>query len=959
MKKILKYTGITILVIFVLLLIAPFLFKGKIMEAVKTAANDNLNAYVEFSDVDLSLIRNFPNLRISIENFTVTNKAPFDSVQLASIGSLEAVVDIKSLFGDEIQIKKIGLVEPKFDVRVMADGTANYDIAIADSTASETPEEAPADTTASAFKMKLKEYYIENGVIKYDDKTMPYYMEINGLDHNGSGDFTESIFTLYTTTHIDSMTVNYDGSTYLNKVTSDIALDIEMDLDNMKFTFSNNEIKLNELILGAEGWVAMPAEDIDMDITFMQKSTDFRNLLSMVPAEFASDLKGVDVSGKMGVDGFVKGKYNDDSMPNVGLNIMVENGRFKYPDLPKSVDNIQVKSKIYADMNVMDNTTIDVDVFHLEMAKSPVDMKLHLKTPESDPFIDFMCKAFVDLNNVKEFIPLENSDEVHGQINADINLKGNMSAVEKERYEDFYAAGQLDIANVLFKSDSLPYDVQVNSASFTFNPAYLQLSNFDSKIGRSDLKANGKIENYLAYALKDSLLQGTFNISSQLMDLNEFMSDDTSTAESAPAASEETTSASTESSDLAPIELPGNVDFTMNANFAKMIYDKTEITNVSGGIGIKDKIASLKNLMMNVLDGTVGMSGSYNAQDLSAPKMDFLFDIKNMDVNKAANEFNTIDKMAPIAKSCNGKFSTRMNIRSLLGQDMMPINPTVNGSGSLSTQGITIKNFEPLNKLAEKTNLDKLKNPKLSDVNVSFKIVDGVVNVDPFTVKIDDIPAKVYGYTTLDQVIDYNVEMDVPFEKFPSNAVNQAGSFIGDLNKKLGTNLSVGKKVNVIARITGTITDPKVGVTSKLLGADAVQDLKEQVKEQIKEEVKEQVTNLKNEALEKAIAEKARLVAEAQKQADKLKADAQKNAQAAKDKAYEEAQKIENSAKNPLEKAAKKIAADKARQAADGAYNKAIEEANKQADKLVADANARGDKMIQDANSAADDKINK
>jgi hypothetical protein len=290
---------------------------------------------------------------------------------------------------------------------------------------------------------------------------------------------------------------------------------------------------------------------------------------------------------------------------------------------------------------------------------------------------------------------------------------------------------------------------------------------------------------------------------------------------------------------------------------------------------------------------------------------------------------------------------------------MMPVNATVNGAGSLSTSGVQIKDFAPLVKLAEKINLDKLKNPKVGDVNVSFKIVDGKVNVDPFNVKVDDMQAKVSGYTTLDQIIDYNVEMDVPFEKFPSNIVNQAGSFIGDLNKKLGTNVSLGNKVNVIARITGTITDPKVGVTSKALGADAVQDLKTQAVEAIKTEIKEQATNLKNDALEKAIAEKAKLVAQAQEQANKIKAEAAEAAKKAKEQAYKLADDTEKSFKNPLEKAAKKLAAEKMCKAADEGYNKSIEEANKRADKLVVDASAKGDKLIQDANAAGDKQINK
>ncbi|MEN9348221.1 MAG: hypothetical protein RLZZ77_1732 [Bacteroidota bacterium] len=949
MKKILKYTGLSLLAIFLLLLILPFFFVGKIKEAVKTAANENLNAIVNFEDVDLSLIRNFPNLRVSIENISVKNIAPFDSIELAKIGSLETVIDISSLFGDEVVIRKIGIENAAFDVRILADGTANYDIAKPDSSAT---EEAPADS-ASPFKMSLKEYYIKDSYLNYDDKSMPMVMRFKDLNHSGTGDFTDDLFVLSTKTTATEGTFWFDGITYSNKAKTDLTADLEMDMKNMKFTFKENVLKLNELELKADGWVSMPEENIDMDITWGATKTDFRQLLSMVPAEFAKDISGVDATGKMGLDGYVRGTYNETSMPGIGLNILVENGRFKYPDLPKSVDNIQVKAAIKADMNVMDKTTIDVDRFHLEMAGNPVDMTLHVRTPESDPAIDFMCKAKVNLDNVKEFIPIEKGDEVHGQIDADIKLKGKKSSVDAGRYEEFEANGNLNVKNVLFKSDSLPYDVQVHEMNLGFTPAFLDLTKFDAQIGKSDIQAAGKITDYLAYALQDSLLTGSFSVSSRLMDLNEFMTEEeTETAE--------TTNAPASDTAMSAIELPGNVDFSLMANFGKMIYGTTELTNVVGGIGLKDRIASLKNLSMNVLEGTVVTTGNYDARNIEKPKMDFLFDIKEMDINKAAKEFVTIEKMAPVAKACNGRFSTKLNMKCDLAKDMTPINQTVNGFGSLSTKSVVIKDFAPLVKLADKINLDKLKQPQtLSNINVSFKIKDGAVNVDPFTVNIDGMPAKVSGYTTLDQKIDYNVEMDVPFEKFPSSVVNQASSFIGQLNKKTGVNLSVGKKVNVIARITGTVTDPQVGVTSKAFGDDAVNSLKEQAIEAVKEEVKEQATNLKNEALEKAIAEKERLVNEAKKQAEKAKAEARTLAQKAKDEAYKLAKQTEDSAKNPLEKVAKKAAADKIRKEADDKYKKAVAEADKKADQLVKDAEAKGDKMIQDANAKGDQQIGK
>jgi hypothetical protein len=973
MKKLLKWTGISLLILLLLLIIAPFLFKGKIESAIKDAANDNLNARINWSSVDLSLIRNFPNLRIAIKDLTVDNTvAPFDSVRLAQIGSIEAVVDIKSLFGDQINIKRIGIVKPTLDVRVTKDGIANYDIVKSDSTAVEEPT---TDEEPSKFNIKLREYYLREVNLRYDDKSMPVFAHIENLNHEGKGDFTQDLFTLITKTTADKITVNYDGTTYLKNVKTVLDADIDMDMVNSKYSIANNVIRLNELELAAEGWLAMPGEDIDMDIAFKMPKNDFRQILSMVPMEFASDLKGVDAKGSVSLDGFVKGKMNETSMPNVGLNLAVKDGWFKYPDLPKSINNIQIKTAIYADMNNMDKTTVDVDQFHLEMAQNPVDMKLKLRTPESNPFIDFVCKAFVDLDNVQEFIPLENSDEVHGQINADIALKGNYSSIEKERYSDFHAEGLLDITNVMFKSDSLPYNLQVNRATFGINPSHMDLSTFDALIGQSDLKASGKIHNYLAYALHDSLLQGSFNLSSNLINLNEFMSSgETETTTEVP---------TEESSALAPIELPGNIDFALNASIGKLIYDNIEITNARGGIGLKDKVASLNNLVMNVMDGTVGMTGHYNAQDLSLPKMDFLFDIKDMNVNKAANMFATIEKMAPIAKACNGSVNTRFTMKSDLGQDMMPINSSVNGKGVLSTKSITIKDFEPLMKLADKINLDKLKQTQhISDINVSFKIENGVVTTDPFTVKlIDGIPAKVYGYTTLDQDISYNVDMDIPVDKFASGAINQANTWIGEINKKLGSNLSVGNKINMIALITGKVTDPKISVTSKALGEDAVSNLKDQAVTAIKEEAKEQLTNLKNEALEKAIAEKERLVneakaardkaiAEAEVQAEKIKKEGEAIAKKGKDEAYKAADDLVNKAKNPLEKAGAKLAADKAKKEADNAYNKAVDktnaEANKavdlarqKADKLVADAEARGDKLINDASNKGDQQINK
>ena len=153
--KFLKIFGISLGVLFLLLLIAPFLFKGKIVAAVKSATNEQLNATLSFNEnIGLSLISSFPNLSLTINEITLINKAPFLGDTLFATKEFNAVLDIMSVInGEQINIRKVFLDQPKIYAATLPDGSANWDIALADSTASQTLE----DTASSAFSLKLND----------------------------------------------------------------------------------------------------------------------------------------------------------------------------------------------------------------------------------------------------------------------------------------------------------------------------------------------------------------------------------------------------------------------------------------------------------------------------------------------------------------------------------------------------------------------------------------------------------------------------------------------------------------------------------------------------------------------------------------------------------------------------------------------------------------------------------
>lgn len=934
-KRILLTLGILLVLLLAAAIILPIVFKDKIEAAVKDEVNKNLNATVNWGEWDITILRSFPDLTVEINDVSVANHAPFEGIELARIGQLIATVDIKSLFGDRIDIKRIGLEKPRIHVKVLADGRANWDIAKSDSTAAEA---APADTAASKFNIGLREYWVNDARVIYDDASLPYYMDLLGLDHRGDGDFTQDLFVLRTTTHADTVNLVFDGVQYLKNVRLDLKAELDMDMPNMRFAFKENEAAINDLVLGFDGFVAMPGDPIDMDLTWNAKKTDFGTLLSLVPAAFASDLKGVQMSGKAGFSGYVKGTYTEQSMPGFGLVVDVDNGRFKYPDLPASVDDIYVDLKVTSPGGKdLDGTVVDLKRFALKMAGNPVEARMHLTHPISDPKVDAELKADLDLASVKKVVPME-GDDLHGKLKADVRMKGAMSDVEAQRYERFTADGQLSLAGMTYRSDSLPFEVGINDLLFEFSPRFLALSRFDGKLASSSIQAKGRVDNYLQWWLRDSTLTGSFDLTANRFDLNELMASDNA----APA----TGSAPADTTPMSVIEVPAGIDFRTTMSVGEVIYDKMRLTNVRGGMRVHDQRVDLKDVFFNLFGGSVSMAGGYDTRNAKAPDFDLRYDIKNLDIQQTVAYVDLVKKVAPIAKSCKGAFSTSLSMKGRLDEHMEADLNSLTGEGSLVTRNVQVEGFQPLVDLAKALKIQEIQDTRIQDVTFSFEFVDGRMVVKPFNVKIDRLQGTIHGSTGFaKEDIDYDMKAKFPSDIFGSAATQTVSGLLGKANQAIGTGFQVPKELEADIKITGTVTKPIV----KPVFAGAVTSVKEAVVTEIKQTLNEEIAKRKEELIAQAKAERDRLIAEAQKQADQMKADARREAAAAKAQAYKAADDELAKVTNPLAKMAAKAVADKAKQEADKAEQRAVGEADKKADAIVDAARKRGDELVKKA----------
>ena len=913
MKKVLKITGIVILALIILILTVPFLFKSQIKAKIEDEINLNLNARVHFESLDLSLIKSFPNFYLSLNGLSIIGKDDFDKDTLVSFKSFSASLDLISVIKmKNIKIKSIILDSPRISAIILENGKANWDIVKA-STDTTTQKADTAKSEPSNFKVSLKKFAILNANISYNDKKSGMSTSLKNFNFNLSGDLASDFTTINILTTTDAINFVMGGIPYLKNVRNSIKLAIDADLKNSVFTLKENEFALNELILGWDGKISMKDSSITTDIKFNTKRTDFKSLLSMVPAVFLKGFEKIQTQGNLKLDGYVKGVYCGKKMPNAGLNLTVDNAYFKYPDLPKSVDNINIDIKLFFDGVQNDNSTVDINKFHIEIAKNPINAEFSLKTPISDPSVNGKLIGKIDLATLADVVPLD-STTLSGIIETNLDFMGQLSMIQQQKYEQFKADGSIKLTKLQFKNPALKQGAIIEKATIEFSPKFVDLSSFDMQIGKTDIQLKGKLTNFIPYALKGETIHGSLDFTSKLIDLNEFLSEPSKV---------DTSTKTSDTTQLSTVEIPKNIDFTLTTKISKLIFDKLEVTNIDGLIKVFDGKLSMDKLFMNLLQGSMTMNSTYNTQDMKKPVAEISLDIKDIDIPSSFKAFTVVQKIAPIAENTKGKISLNVTFTTLMDAHMSPLLNSMNGAGKLASKEIEIGNSNTFNKIADALKNDKFKKVNVNDLNVTFKIRDGRIYINPFDTKILGYKTNISGDQGMDQTMNYVMKVAIPTSELggAANLLNGLSGFAGNAAKAL-----VGDAINANINITGTFSNPKIGVgMGKGDGKSSKESTKSQVIEENKAAVKEDLSKKADEILSNAM-----------KQGDELKANAKKAADLVRKESDDNANTVVNNAgSNPFSKAVAKESAKKIKSVGYDKAQKIENEASSKADDIM------------------------
>ena len=880
-----KKISITACAVVALTLVAlvclPFLFKDRIVARVHAEVDGAVDAQVDWAGVGLTFFRDFPNLALRLDGLTVVGLDPFAGDTLLSMERFRFVLDAGSLIlgwkgTGPFLVRSVQLGGPAVRLKVLPDGTSNWDIARA-------RDDSPGSVEHPSRSMgvELRDLGITNGGLRLENAQTGLYASLEGLRLELAGDFSRERFVVRTRTRADRTTVRFAGMPYLEGAALDFVADLEADLANRSVTFADNELRLNELLLRLSGSAARSGDELALDVTFAAPSTEFSQALSLLPVVYAHDFETLQTSGSFSLDGRVQGDWGENAFPAFALNARVADGMFRYPDLPMAARDISFHLSLQNPGGDVDSTVVRVEGLRVRIGDDSVEGALTLRTPVSDPDVDVRVQGIVDLADIARTVKLEGVEELTGVVSANAAIRARLSDLDARRYERVAARGNVTAKNVNAHASTLPHPVNVEELIVELSPRRVEVRSLRMRLGSSDVHMTGSVDNVLAYLLRGEDLEGRASFTSQRVDLDEWRSD----------------------RDLELIPIPARLDLALEGRVTRLEFADLEMADARGGLRLKDQRVTLEDFTLRTLGGRVGLNGFYETTDPARPTFSMKLALDSLDIPGAAAAVQTVRMLAPVSRFARDAFTAEVDLAGALGAGMTPLLDVLTGSGSLQTTTLALEGFPALARLSETLSLPRLANSTFRAIRSYIEIRDGRLHVRPFQVEAGDLRMAVAGSNGVDQTLDYQLTLSIPRAALGAEADRAVQSLISKAGRT-GLDLRAADSVHVRVGLAGTVTNPSVQTDFQGLVRAAGDRAREIVSDAVVQRVKEveaRVDSTLDDARRGAQARADSLVQAAETQAAAIRAEAARLAADLRQEAGRRADQLVEQARNPVD----------------------------------------------------------
>ncbi len=513
---------------------------------------------------------------------------------------------------------------------------------------------------------------------------------------------------------------------------------IRIDLRKLKATFLDN---LAEGYFSVKNFADFPVEGK------LMARCDLHQIREVIPMD------SLEVEGALDINLDVKGNYNpdNDQFPVTTARISWKDGKVLTPWYPNPVDRIDMVMEVTNRTGNLSDLTLKLLPVTFRFEGQPFMLATNLHNFNNMSY-EIRSNGVVDLGKLYRVFAREGYG-LDGYVETDLSLKGTRKDAMEGNVDKLNNRGFLKLKNITLRADHYPKPFQIKTGDFRFDQDKIWFDNFVAGYGSSGFRLKGAITNSIAWFLsKGRVLKGKFDLQSDYIDVDEFMVF-APTGETSPAASQEPAGV---------VIIPRDLDIDFNASVRRVAFSGLDIRNLKGKINLKEGILVLGDAGFDLIGCRIGINVTYG--DISPVKAHFDFKVKaeNFDIKRAYQELTMIREMVPSAGKAEGIVSLDYSLKGLLNNDMYPVLPSLEGSGTVYLSHVKLLGLKLFNDISRKTQREGLANPDMKKVEIKSVIRNNTVTVEQFRFRVSPFRLRIEGSSTFDNVMDLRIRLGLP-----------------------------------------------------------------------------------------------------------------------------------------------------------------------------------------------------
>jgi AsmA protein len=417
-RKVVKWSSISLLVVLSGLFFLPLLFPEKIRQEVKTYANQHLNGRLDFAEANLSFFEHFPALTLTLTNFSLKGSAPFPQENLIASQEISLGINLKALiFDKKIKVQQIYLADAEIQVLVDEKGQANYNVY----RASPSTPTSGQDADAALF---LDNIDIDNAHLRYHDQSAQLLIEARGLHYLGQGSLQKSLLVLYTKAQIDAFDLSLAGAEYFKDKKIDADLITRVNTQSLAFIFEQNDLLINQLPVDFKGSFDFLANGYLMDLNFRSDNSNLADVFTAFPPTYVQWRDQTDIKGKADFLMTLRGKYvvAENAKPDLRMQLRIREGYVAHNKAPFPASNLSLNVEAELPGLETEQLKLTLDSLFFNVGKDYFKGVVKLQGIQK-PQLDLNVQSDLDLGKLQRALGLRDL-QVGGKLYADLRAKG-------------------------------------------------------------------------------------------------------------------------------------------------------------------------------------------------------------------------------------------------------------------------------------------------------------------------------------------------------------------------------------------------------------------------------------------------------------------------------------------------------------------------------------------------------